>query len=97
MTRLESLYQQKFVLECKDHWTQEDWKLNDRLNAEIRELEPVQPKPITDNVPEWPKEFVELVNGIPYYHWKQVDSYEEAVAYARITNTKQWELRPLVK
>lgn len=44
MTELENLYQQKFVLECKDRWTVQDWADMNQLNKRILELDPPKPK-----------------------------------------------------
>jgi hypothetical protein len=36
--RIEKLEMQIFCLECKDHWTNQDWKEMDRMRAELAEL-----------------------------------------------------------
>lgn len=46
MTELENLRNQKFVLECKDHWTIEDWAYAAKLDQRILELDPPKPKQV---------------------------------------------------
>lgn len=97
MTRLENLYQQKFVLECKDHWTSKDWEYSRKLDAEIRELEPKPIQKEIPTIPEWPKDVVENTGNSLIYHCVEVNSYEEAAAYAKAQGLEKWELRrPLI-
>lgn len=38
LERLEELETRKFMLQMADHWTQEDYRYNDKLYNEIKEL-----------------------------------------------------------
>lgn len=61
MTELENLRNQKFALECKDHWTAQDWTTMDQLNKRILELDPPEYKP-----QKWVKIIKTFPNGFRY-------------------------------
>lgn len=61
MTELENLRNQKFALECKDHWTEADWKEDARLQKRLFELDPPECKP-----QKWVKIIKTFPNGFRY-------------------------------
>lgn len=62
MTELENLRNQKFALECKDHWTKANWAYATTLDRKILELESKQEcKP-----QKWVKIIKTFPNGFRY-------------------------------
>lgn len=84
----EQIKQALFILECKDHWTEADWRENDRLTYELNQIDP--PKPAAKQ--DW-YELVTIFNdGSQYREDRYFTSIEQGNTWAESHGYKNYKL-----